>query len=68
MNYLKPGDILNNGAIVIKHSQESRKVLAIVPGGNEPFVIWSIDEDGNTFNGLYYKSNHKAACEFGYLI
>ncbi len=68
MNYLKPGSILNNGAIAINHNPASGKILAVVPGGVEPYVIWNIRENGDVYQGSYYKSILKATFEFGYLV
>lgn len=40
---LNPGEILPNGAIVLKHCQVTRLLLALNPGACQPFVIWSVD-------------------------
>ncbi len=55
-------DILKNGATVISH--KNTRVLAYRDNTVQPFIIWSIDSEGNCFSGNYFETLGEALTIF----
>lgn len=64
----KVGDTLRNGAMVIAIQKRARhddsRVVLAYREGNDEYVTWVMDADGNTFWGHYFFDIAKAAADF----
>ena len=49
------GQVLNNGATLLAFRESHSKILAYNEGAVQPFVIWSIMQDGSCHSGDYYR-------------
>lgn len=66
MRFPKIGQILPNGHTVDAAYcvGDARYVLAHRDGAPEPYVVWSVDQDGDTVNGRYFSDPAAAQKKF----
>lgn len=66
MKFPQIGETLPNGHVVDAACciGPDQYVLAHKDGAPEPYVVWSVDADGDTYNGHYFSDQDRASRYF----